>query len=110
MTSSRLPGKVLLEADGKPMLKHLTDRLKKVPSIDEIVLATTINSTDDALEEFAKNESISCFRGSEGDVMERVINVFPKLKFLETIIKFLNLHNIRIKYNVGQNIYIFKKS
>ena len=73
MTSSRLPGKVLLEADGKPMLKHLTDRLKKVPSIDEIVLATTINSSDDALFEFANNESISCFRGSEDDVMERVI-------------------------------------
>ena len=45
-----------------------------------------------------------------GYIMERVINVFPKLKFLETIIKFLNLHNVRIKYNVGQNIYIFKKT
>ena len=45
-----------------------------------------------------------------GYIMERVINVFPKLKFLETIIKFLNLHNIKIKYNVGQNIYIFKKT
>jgi len=45
-----------------------------------------------------------------GYIIERVTNVFPMLKFLETIIKFLNFHNIKIKYNIGQNIYIFKKS
>jgi len=73
MTSSRLPGKVLMNADGKPMLKHLTDRLKKVSSIDGIVLATTINSADDLLVDFAKNEAISFYRGSEDDVMHRVI-------------------------------------
>ena len=86
MTSSRLPGKVLLEADGKPMLKHLTDRLKKVPSIDEIVVATTINSTDDALVDFANNESISYNRGSENDVMERVINA-AKSAFADIIVE-----------------------
>jgi spore coat polysaccharide biosynthesis protein SpsF len=73
MTSSRLPGKVLLPAAGKPMLEHLVDRLKKVPSIDQIVLATTVNSFDDILEDFAASAGISCFRGSEVDVMDRVI-------------------------------------
>jgi spore coat polysaccharide biosynthesis protein SpsF len=74
MTSSRLPGKVLLPAAGKPLLEHLVNRLKKVPQIDEIVLATTINQTDDILVNFAENQNITYFRGSEEDVMQRVIN------------------------------------
>ena len=73
MTSSRLPGKVLLNAAGKPMLEHLVNRLRAVPSLEEIVLATTINETDDVLEKFAKIKGISCYRGSENDVMTRVI-------------------------------------
>lgn len=73
MTSSRLPGKVLLQAAGKPMLEHLVNRLRAVPSLDGIVLATTVNATDDKLEEFSKRVGIGCYRGSEEDVMARVI-------------------------------------
>ena len=73
MTSSRLPGKVLMEINGKPTLHYLVQRLKAVESIDEIVLATTTNDTDDVLIEFAKLEGIKYFRGSEDDVMGRVL-------------------------------------
>lgn len=73
MTSSRLPGKVLLQASGIPLLQHLVNRLRAVPSIDGIVLATTTNNYDDPLEEFARQMNINCFRGSEDDVMNRVI-------------------------------------
>lgn len=73
MTSSRLPGKVLLPAAGRPMLDHLVRRLRAVPSLDEIVLATTINRADDVLESFARTAGVACYRGSEDDVMERVI-------------------------------------
>jgi spore coat polysaccharide biosynthesis protein SpsF len=73
MTSSRLPGKVLLPAAGKPMLQHLVSRLRKISALDKIVIATTVNKTDDILEEFAKKESIGFFRGSEEDVMSRVL-------------------------------------
>jgi spore coat polysaccharide biosynthesis protein SpsF len=73
MTSSRLPGKVLLQASGIPLLEHLVNRLLAVQSIDGIVLATTTNDSDDPLEEFARQMNINCFRGSELDVMERVI-------------------------------------
>lgn len=73
MTSSRLPGKVLLHAAGKPMLEHLVNRLRAVPSLDGIVLATTVNATDDELEAFSRRVGISCYRGSENDVMTRVI-------------------------------------
>ena len=73
MTSTRLPGKVLLPAGGKPMLQHLVDRLRQVKSLQAIVLATTINRTDDCLEVFAQEQDIAYFRGSEEDVMGRVI-------------------------------------
>jgi spore coat polysaccharide biosynthesis protein SpsF len=74
MTSSRLPGKVLLQAAGKPMLEHLVNRLRAVSSLDGIVLATTISSADDALVEFSKRVGIDCYRGSENDVLSRVID------------------------------------
>jgi spore coat polysaccharide biosynthesis protein SpsF len=73
MTSSRLPGKVLMKILERPILHYMIDRLKAVTLIDRIVLATTINSTDDILVEFAKDEGIDFFRGSEEDVMLRVI-------------------------------------
>lgn len=73
MTSSRLPGKVLMPVLGQPMLHYLVSRLRAVPSIQGIVLATTSNATDDVLERFAQQQGIGCFRGSEDDVMARVI-------------------------------------
>lgn len=72
MSSSRLPRKVLMPVLGKPILFYLVERLKSVSSIDEIVLATTINSQDDALEDFARSNDIQCYRGSEDDVILRV--------------------------------------
>ena len=73
MTSSRLPGKVLLPVLGQPMLHHLITRLRAVPSINEIVIATTTNAIDDVLVEFAAQEKVMVYRGSELDVMARII-------------------------------------
>ena len=75
MTSTRLPGKVMLPVMGKPMLHYLLERLKLVPSIDGIVLATTTNDTDDVLAEFAKEKGIDCFRGSEDDGILKWLNM-----------------------------------
>ena len=73
MTSSRLPGKVMLPALGEPMIGHLIRRLKSVPSINDIVVATTVNKTDDVLVDFLTTRGVKVFRGSELDVMGRVI-------------------------------------
>ncbi len=73
MGSSRLPGKVLLPALGRPMLDHLVSRLRSVPSIDEVVLATTTSAADTPLVRFAEAAQLRVFRGSEQDVMSRVI-------------------------------------
>jgi spore coat polysaccharide biosynthesis protein SpsF len=73
MTSSRLPGKVLLPAGGRPMLEHLVNRLRAAPSIDKVVIATTGNDADAPLVALAGQLGISSFRGSEPDVMLRVL-------------------------------------
>ena len=73
MTSNRLPGKVMLPVLERPILHYLVERLNNVPSIDDIVLATTVNKNDDTLIDFATSEGISYFRGSEDDVMLRVV-------------------------------------
>lgn len=72
MRSSRLPGKVLLPVAGKPLLEHLVERLRRVPSLDEIVMATTIGGTDAPLVRLSSQLGIGCFRGSEQDVLGRV--------------------------------------
>jgi len=73
MTSSRLPGKVLLPLAGKPSLERLIERLKRSKFLDGIVIATTINKTDDPIVELANNLSVGFFRGSELDVLKRVL-------------------------------------
>jgi spore coat polysaccharide biosynthesis protein SpsF len=73
MTSSRLPGKMLLKASGSSMFEHLCFRLKTVSLIDEIVLATTTNPADDDLVKSAQKMGVNVFRGDEFDVMSRVI-------------------------------------
>ena len=72
MTSSRLPGKVLMPAGGKPMLRILLERLGRVSAIDEIVVATTTNAADDPIVDLARETGVGVFRGSEHDVLGRV--------------------------------------
>lgn len=72
MTSSRLPGKVVLPALGEPMLSHLVRRLQAVGSLDIIILATTVNAEDDVLVTIAEHHGIMVHRGSEHDVLGRV--------------------------------------
>jgi len=73
MTSSRLPGKILRPILGRPTLELLIERLSRSKYIDTIVVATTANSTDDIVEELTKKLAVGCYRGSEEDVLDRVI-------------------------------------
>ncbi len=74
MTSSRLPGKVLMEVAGKPILQHMIERLKRVPSLDGIVVATTDNKEDIPIVALAKSLKVGYYRGSEEDVLRRVLD------------------------------------
>lgn len=72
MGSSRLPGKALKEIAGKSLLEWQIERLKRSLLIDEIVVATTTKTKDDLLEKEAYRLGVSCYRGSEHDVLARV--------------------------------------
>ncbi|TWA87424.1 spore coat polysaccharide biosynthesis protein SpsF [Azospirillum brasilense] len=71
MTSTRLPGKVLIEAAGKPLLAHHLGRLARCRTLDALVLATTVNGTDDPVAELAAALGATVFRGDEQDVLGR---------------------------------------
>lgn len=71
MGSKRLPKKILTDIAGKPMLWHVVNRLKHSELIDNIIIATSRNSRDDAVEKFCRSNKIKFFRGSEKDVLDR---------------------------------------
>jgi spore coat polysaccharide biosynthesis protein SpsF len=72
MTSSRLPGKVLLPAGGRPLLEILVERLRRAPGLDGVVIATTVNAGDDPISALGEKLGVGVFRGSENDVLGRV--------------------------------------
>ena len=69
--SSRLPNKVTAEILGKPMIFYVIDRVKKIKSVEQIVLATTQEKTDEILTEIGKQNSIMTFTGDSIDVLNR---------------------------------------
>jgi len=71
MGSSRLPGKVLKPILNKPVLWHIVNRLRNVKKINEVVVATSDQANDGQIEKFCTSENITCFRGSEDDVLDR---------------------------------------
>lgn len=73
MKSTRLPGKNLLPILGRPMLEMLVERLRRCQSLTGIVVATTTDASDDAIEAVAQGLGVACYRGSMDDVLDRVL-------------------------------------
>ncbi len=73
MGSSRLPGKVLTDIGGVPALTRLIRRLRQCQALDDVVLATTTSPKDDELVSWAQTNNVPVFRGSEEDVLARVV-------------------------------------
>lgn len=68
--STRLPGKVMLDLEGKPVLQHVVERCKE-SKVDEVIVATSINPENDIIEKLCAKISIPCFRASEDNVLNR---------------------------------------
>lgn len=71
VSSSRLPGKVLLPILGKPMLQLHLERLRRMKMADELIVATSDGVSDDPLAGLCRQLGVSCFRGSLEDVLDR---------------------------------------
>jgi spore coat polysaccharide biosynthesis protein SpsF len=73
MTSTRLPGKILLDLCGQPMLARQLERLRACTRVDEVCVATTDQATDEPIVALAKQLGVACFRGDEHDVLSRFV-------------------------------------
>lgn len=71
MGSTRLPGKVLREIAGRPMLSYQLERMRRARRLDDVVVATTTNACDDPIVAFCEAEACKVTRGSEHDVLAR---------------------------------------
>ena len=80
MNFTRLPGKHCYKVYNKYIIEYLIIRLKKVKYANDIILATTNTKVDDILFDISKKHKIKCFRGSEENVMQRVLMAAEKNK------------------------------
>jgi len=71
MGSMRLPGKSMMDLAGAPLVGRILERVKRVKKIDQIILATSDQKKDDILERLANGYEVTCFRGSENDLVDR---------------------------------------
>jgi len=84
MSSSRLPGKVLLPLAGKSVLDHVVSRIKKCRMIHKVVIATSSDISDDVIQDYCERSNIDFYRGHLSDVLDRYYHCANKF----------NAHNI----------------
>jgi spore coat polysaccharide biosynthesis protein SpsF len=85
MSSSRLPGKVLKEINGMPMIYWQLKRISQAKSVNKIVVATSTDDSDNPLVEFLVSQEVDFVRGSLNNVKERfdlVLRKFPSASFI----------------------------
>jgi spore coat polysaccharide biosynthesis protein SpsF len=80
MAASRLPGKVLMKIADKPVLQIMIERVKRAQLIDDVIVATTINPKDDLIVDWCKKNGVKYYRGSEEDVLGRVLEAHQAFK------------------------------
>jgi spore coat polysaccharide biosynthesis protein SpsF len=69
--SSRLPDKVLMPVQGKPLFLRQVERVAAARLAGRIIVATTLDAQDDVIEEICRQEGLDCFRGHATDVLDR---------------------------------------
>ena len=86
MGSTRLPGKVMKDLKGKPVLWHVIERVKQAKNIDQTIIATTTAQRDSIIFEKAKEWGVKAYRGSEEDVLARYYEAANKYE-IDTVVR-----------------------
>jgi spore coat polysaccharide biosynthesis protein SpsF len=86
MSSSRLPGKVLKDIAGKPMLAWVVERSRLSKMVDEVVVATSTDSSDDPLESLCTERGYPVYRGDLYDVLDRYYQA-ARLQHADVIVR-----------------------
>lgn len=81
MASTRLASKVMINVQGKPILQHIIERVRRSKYIQKVVIATSSNSSDNRIAELGRNVGVDVFRGSEDDVLDRCFQAAKKFSF-----------------------------
>ena len=97
-SSKRLPDKALIQINGKEVLKYIIERLETIFSKSSLIIATSIDKSDDVIEKFSKREGIKCYRGSLDNVASRFYEAASREKWK---------YAIRI---CGDNIFVNTKT
>jgi spore coat polysaccharide biosynthesis protein SpsF len=87
MTSSRLPGKVLKDMHGQPMMGRQIERLRRGRRLGQLVVATSVDPTDDAVEAFARSIDCPVHRGPLADVLARYAQAYEAFGPAEHVVR-----------------------
>ena len=88
MSSTRLPGKMLMDINGRPLLGRVIDRVKASKVVTKLIVATSISREDDEIEQFCLNEKIKYYRGDLNNVYKR----FKEIVTLEKADSFIRIN------------------
>ncbi len=86
MGSTRFPEKVIKQIQGKTVLDHVIERVKRIKGVDKVILAVPADSINDVLEDIGKKQGIDIFRGSENNVLDRTYQA-AKLYNIDHIVR-----------------------
>lgn len=81
MGSQRLPGKVLMDIGGQPLIAHVLDRVQRLTHSVTTIVATSSKPQDDLVASYCSNSNVGCYRGSEDDVLARYYECAKEYKF-----------------------------
>ncbi len=80
MTSTRLPGKVMAPVTGAPMIQRQIERIRRADSLDELIVATSVDPTDDQLAAFVESLGVAVVRGPLDDVLARYTQAIAQFR------------------------------
>lgn len=80
MSSSRLPGKVLKQVSGRPLLDYMVERVSLSRLVDQVIIATTQSSQDDKIGQWCRKQSVAFYQGDENDVLDRYYQAAKKFQ------------------------------
>ncbi|MCS7002315.1 MAG: glycosyltransferase family protein, partial [Dehalococcoidia bacterium] len=86
LDSSRLPGKVLADIGGQPMLWRVVSRVQRATLLDRVIVATSQDPSDDPIAAFCAQRGVPCVRGSKTDVLDRYVQA-ARWAGAETIVR-----------------------
>ena len=109
MNSSRLPGKILQDIGGCPMLMRVVERARLAQAVDEVVFATTTDPTDDPVEAFCRRQGIPIYRGSLHDVLDRFYQA-ARLFQAETVVRLTADCPLLDPVLLDQTVDLFRRS